>query len=99
MIAIEDSHNLRQVRAPGAARILVVPRDLARAVRLGLKVEQLRVNAVAFDKTLDVVAAEPAALIALDLKHVEFANKVAEYDRAVARHGFRSNQNHHESIA
>ena len=86
MIAIEDSHNLRQVRAPGAAWVIVVPRQLARAVRLGLKVEQLRVNAVAFDETVKRIAPASAALVALYAQHVELAGNVAEDDRAVSGH-------------
>ena len=86
MIAIEDSHNLQQVRAPRAARVIVVPRDFARAVSLGLKVEQLRVNAVAFDETVKRIAPASAALVALDAQHVELADNVAEDDRAVSGH-------------
>jgi hypothetical protein len=49
---------------------VLVPRDLARAVRLGLKVEQLRVNAVAFDETVKRIAPASAALVTLDAQHV-----------------------------
>jgi len=47
---------------PGTAprRVVFVLRHLARTIGLGLPVEQLRVNAVALDKTIDVVSTEPS---------------------------------------
>jgi hypothetical protein len=54
---------------------------LREAVRLGLKVEQLRVNAVAFDETVKRIAPPSAALVALDAQRVELADNVTEDDR------------------
>jgi hypothetical protein len=81
---------LRQIRAPGAAGDVWVPGNPARAVRLGLKVEQLRVNALAFDETVKRIATASAALVALDAQHVELAYNVAENDRAVSGHHNRA---------
>jgi len=41
---------------------------------------------VALDKSVDVVTAEPTALVALDGSSVELAGDVAECDRSVAGH-------------
>jgi hypothetical protein len=65
---------------------VLIPRHLARTIGLWLPLEQLRVDTVAFDKSVDVVTAETTAFVALDGNNVELADNVAEYDRAVARH-------------
>jgi hypothetical protein len=36
--------------------------------------------------SVEVILAAPAALVALDVEHVEVTDDVAEYDRPVARH-------------
>jgi hypothetical protein len=55
-------HHLGQVRAPCAARVVLIPRHLARTIGLGLPVEQLRVDAVAFDQPMEVIPAPTAHL-------------------------------------
>jgi hypothetical protein len=74
-----------QVREPRAARVVFIPRHLARTIGLGLPLEQLRVDTVALDKSVYVVTAEPTTL-ALDGNNVELAGDVAECDRSVAGH-------------
>ena len=74
------------MRAPRAARIVFVSHHLARTIGLGLLVEQLRVNAVALDETVNPIAPAPAALVARDVEHVEIADQIAECDRAFTRH-------------
>ena len=46
----------------------------------------LRVDAVAFIQTMEVIPTPPAALFALDVEHVELADHVAKDHRAVAGH-------------
>ena len=76
------SNHLRQVRAPRTALVVQTPRLLPRAVGVG-PVKQLSVYPVALDKTVDVVTPASAALVALDVGHVELADQFPEYDRAV----------------
>jgi hypothetical protein len=47
-------------------------------------VEQLGVDAVAFDQPVEMIPTPPAALVALDVDHAELPDKVAEDDRAIA---------------
>jgi hypothetical protein len=54
-------HNLRQIWTPCAARVVLIPRHLARTISLRLPVEQLRVNAIAFDETVKRIAPASAA--------------------------------------
>ena len=61
--------------------VVQAPRLLPRAVGVG-PVKQLSVYPVALDKTVDVVTPASAALVALDVGHVELADQVPEYDRA-----------------
>jgi hypothetical protein len=65
---------------------VLIPRHLARTIGLGLPFEQLRVDTVALDKSVDVVKAEPTALVTLDGNDVELADNVAKGDGAVAGH-------------
>src|SRR5215471_2481705 len=78
----------RQVWAPRAALVVQIPRLLPRAVGRDLvgPIEQLGVNAVAFDQPMELISTPTAALAALDVEHVELADQVAEDDRAVAGH-------------
>jgi hypothetical protein len=59
---------------------VLIPRRLARTIGLGLPPEQLRVDTVALDKSVDVITTEPTALVALDGDDVELADD----NRAVA---------------
>ena len=61
----------------GAAWVIVVPRDLARAVGLRLPLQQLGVNSVALDETVNPIAPAPTALVALDGKDVALAGDIA----------------------
>jgi hypothetical protein len=79
-------HNLRQIWTPCAARVVLIPRHLARTISLRLPVEQLRVNAIAFDETVKRIAPASAALVALDAQHIQLADDIAEYDHAVSGH-------------
>jgi hypothetical protein len=56
---------------------------------LASSVEQLGVDAVAFDQTMKVIPTPTAALVALDVEHVELADQVAEYDCAFTWHHSR----------
>jgi hypothetical protein len=49
-------------------------------------VEQLGVDAVAFDQPVEMIPTPPAAPVALDVEHVELPERVAEDDRAIAGH-------------
>jgi hypothetical protein len=46
--------------------VVLVPRYLARTIGLGLPVEQLGIDAILLDETIEVVAAESSALVALE---------------------------------
>jgi hypothetical protein len=76
---------LRQVRTLRAANIIEVLGLLAGTIRRDLvrPVEQLGVDAVALDQTVEPIPAATSALVVLDGKDVELADDVAEYDRAV----------------
>jgi hypothetical protein len=76
---------LRQVRTLRAANIIEVLGLLAGTIRRDLvrPVEQLGVDAVALDRTVEPIPAATSALVVLDGKDVELADDVAEYDRAV----------------
>jgi hypothetical protein len=67
----QTSDNFRQVREPRAARVVLIPRHLARTIGLWLPLEQLRVDAVAHNQPINPILAEPAALVALDGNDVE----------------------------
>jgi hypothetical protein len=55
---------------------VLIPRHLARTIGRGLPLKQLRVDTIALDKSLDVVTAEPTALVALDSNDIELADNV-----------------------
>jgi hypothetical protein len=84
----QTSHDFRQVRTPRPALVVQVSRPLPPAVGRDLvgPLEQLGVDAIAFDQPMDVIRTPTAALVALDVEHIELADQVAEEDRAVARH-------------
>ena len=77
-----------QIRAPRAALIVQVPRVLTWAVGRNFvrPLEQLGVDAVAGDEPMEAIPPASSAFLALNLEYADFADQVAECDRAVARH-------------
>jgi hypothetical protein len=75
-------HHLRQIRASRPTYIVEVLSLLARTIHRNLvrPVEQLSVDPVALDQPVKPVSSTTAALVALDIEHLELANQVAKND-------------------
>src|SRR5262249_12913335 len=78
----------RQIRTPRSAPVTHIMCRLLRAVGGDFvePIDDLCVAATLFDQTLHLIATGAAALGAVDIKHIELADQIAEDDCAVAGH-------------
>ena len=80
--------HFRQIGTPRTAWIVHVVRNLLWAVGGDFTepVDQLSIAATLLDQTIKTITTRARALLTVDVQHIELADQITEYDRAVTGH-------------